>query len=74
MWDIYIVQVVPADGWGAAYFYCFHNLANARAKLAAIAKDYDMDLIDSDFAMGRGEYDRYRHIKEINLSAECFED
>ena len=73
-WDIYIVEVVPADGWGETYFYCYHNLENARAKIKEIADTNNMHLYNPDFASRYGEFDRQHCIQAVKLSEELFED
>ena len=74
MYDIYIVQVVPADGWGEDYFYCYHSLNNARAKIKEIADANDMYLYNPDFASRYGDFTREKHIQQVKLSEKWFED
>ena len=75
MFDIYIVQVRPAYGWGEDFFYYFHDLGNARAKIAELAKKYGMKMLNPDFAVRRDNYDVYHWIEEVQLSSEeNFED
>jgi hypothetical protein len=74
MFEIYIVQVVVADGWGEDYFYCFHKMKNAREKIAELAKDYELMVYNPDFAARYGDFDRKHTVKEVKLSEEMFED
>ena len=74
MFDIYIVQVIPANGFGADYFYCYHNLDNARAKIAELAEKFDLYLHGPDLAARYGNFDRNYNIAEIKMSKECFKD
>jgi len=74
MFDIYLVEVVPADGWGETYFYAYHNIDNARAKIAEIAEENEMVLYNPDFAARYDGADRQHRIAEAKLSEEMFED
>ena len=73
-WDIYIVQVIPADGWGEDYFYCYRNYDNAIAKIADIAEKEGMYLYNPEHASRYGEFNREHHITEVKLIEELFED
>lgn len=59
---------------GETYFYCYHNLENARAKIKEIADANNMYLYNPDFASRYGEFDRQHRIQSIKLSEELFED
>jgi len=73
--NVYIVEVIPAQGWGESYFYVYHNIENARVKIAQLAEKYDMELYNPYFAMRYGaDYDREHHITEVILHEEVFED
>lgn len=73
--DIYIVQVCPAPGWGEDFFYCYHSLDNARAKIAELAEEYNMELLNSDFAVRWDDYyDVHHRIEEVKLSEATFRD
>ena len=72
--EFFIVQVHPAEGWGEDYFYCYHNLDNARAKICEIAEICGLELLNPDFAARYDDFDRDHRIKEVSLSEEWFED
>ena len=74
MFEIYIVQVVVADGWGEDYFYCYHNIDNAREKIAEIAAENDMVVYNPDFAVRHDPADHEHRVAEVKLSEEMFED
>lgn len=73
-YDVYIVHVHPADGYGEDYFYCYRILDNARAKIAELADKFGLYLHNSDFAARYDSFDKEHKIKEIRLSEEWFED
>lgn len=72
--DFYIVQVVPAAGWGEDYFYGYRSLENARAKIAELTGKFELDMLNPDFAARFGDFDRTHRITEVKLSEGWFED
>ena len=72
--DFYIVQVYPADDWGGDYCYCFHDLDNARAKVADLAQTYDLEVQTPDCAIRFKSFDENHEIKMVALTEGRFED
>lgn len=73
-YDVYVVTVRLADGYGKGYCYCYRNLDNARAKVAELANKFGLYLHNPNFAARYGFFDNEHKIAEAELSEEWFED